>query len=170
MKIRGLKEKCIDWYERILHKVEGDIWNTHFPGIINATIEKEGGDDDNYFMFITGTVTPSLDEGCRRRYNDGKDYFAIFTERFGLAMEAYSESNEQTENGFVQEHYFYLKGRCITDAKSNVIEIENSPFVYKDFEEFKRANCIPPDMTEQMILDDNNIWHVGGFKEWTYSI
>ena len=106
MKIKGMKEKCDRWLDKLRDYDE----DNHFWRIFESEVYDEGGTENDYYMCISGYCAWSLESCCRSGYTE-EDLFEKNTRQFGLVMEAWSE---EPGIGF-QEHYIYNKGDCIKD-------------------------------------------------------
>lgn len=157
MMIQGNRRDCEQWIKRMESYDEPN----HFYRIHSSDIYEEGGNDDDYYIKVSGDCAWSLESCCRTSgYSDGIDLFAVNTKELNLRMEAYS----QEEGIGFQEHYIYDKGECIADECEDWTSIFYDETEYSSFEEFKTENNIPEYVTEEDLND--GCYEAGGFDNW----
>lgn len=158
MKIKGTRESCEQWFERMCH----DDDPKHFRRLFEpVNIDEQGGSESEYYMILSGDCAWSLETCCRKSgYSIGKDLFAENSRELHITMEAYSS---EPGIGF-QEHYIYQNGECIADKCVDWIEWYWDKTEYPTFELFKRDVNLPDSVTENDF--DDGVYQVGGFQDW----
>lgn len=162
MKVRGKKENCQKWLQKMKSYDEPNhFWRMFDP----IYISDEGGTDDDYFMVFAGDCAWSLETCCRDSgYSGGVDLFEVNTRELHLKMEAYS-----SEPGCeFQEHYIYIDGECEVD---DCVEWHEWYYDESDgtFEEWKKMYGLPDYLSED-AFDEDGYYHEGGFSYWGFHI
>lgn len=159
MKIKGARSNCEEWVKRMKRKGESN----NFYRIFSVDVFEEGNCDDSYYMKLCGDCAWSLEHCCRTSGCPEVDLFCINTKELNLTMEAYSE-----ECGYCfQEHYLYIKGKCVANECVDWFEYYWDKSEYKTFDEYKNDTDLSDDIDESRF-DEDGYYYEGGFGEWSF--
>lgn len=158
MKIKGTKENCYKWFEKMkTYEVPNHFYRMFDPIAVN----EETGTENEYTMEFEGYCAWSLESCCRASgYSEGIDLFEVNTKDLNLTMEAYSQ---ELGLGF-EEHYMYDKGNCVIDEETTLTHLYWDKEKYPNFEDFKANNNVPDDLNEYsydeygQCIDTNPEW------------
>ena len=159
MKIKGNKENVYEFHKRMRdYDAPNHLWR-----MFEADVYDEKDNEDGTIKIdVAGSCAWSIETCCRASgYSDGVDLLEVNSRDLNLEIEIWSD-----ESGMCfQEHYFYKNGECLIDDCVEWNEYYYDEYEYDSFEEFKRENDIPDDITED-DLEDGCYYHDGGFDNY----
>lgn len=159
MKIKGNKENVYEFHKRMRdYDAPNHLWRMFEADVY----DEKDNEDGTITIDVAGSCAWSIETCCRASgYSDGVDLLEVNSRDLNLEIEIWSD-----ESGMCfQEHYFYKNGECLIDDCVEWNEYYYDEYECDSFEEFKRENDIPDDITED-DLEDGCYYHDGGFDNY----
>jgi hypothetical protein len=158
MRIKGTKENVYEFHKRMSdYNIPTHLYRIFETDIYSETENKDG----TVSIDVGGTCAWSIETCCRASgYSSGIDLFEVNSRELNLEIESWSD-----ECGMCfQEHYLYKNGECLIDECVDWYEYFYDEDDYDSFEDFKRENDLPDDLTEEDLID--NCFNMGGFVDY----
>ena len=159
MRIKGSKENVYEFHKRMRdYDMPNHLWRMFETDIYD---EFDNG-DGTITIDVAGNCAWSIESCCRESgYSGGVDLFEVNSRELNLEIESWSD-----ESGMCfQEHYHYKNGECLIDDCVDWTEYYYDEDGYESFEDFKKENGLPDDLTED-DLDDCCCYYEGGFDNY----